>query len=118
MSAQVQFFLDFLKKCSLWVSVVRDMRYHLFLHYGSFLQNLDKDFIQTNMYTTVFCQIICNPQKQCALLLLLSSKSYANIASINIIAGQELQGHFTSDVYHKYLLNIQITLHCKSIYVS
>ena len=57
-----------------------------------------------------------HPLKQCALLLLLSSKSYANIASINIIAGQELQGHFTSDVYHKYLLNIQITLHYKSMY--
>ena len=26
------------------------MRYHLFLHYGLFLQNLEKDFIQTNMY--------------------------------------------------------------------
>ena len=68
--------------------------------------------------TTVFCQITSNPLKQCALLLLLSSKSYANIASINIIAGQELQGHFTSDVYHKYLLNIQITLHCKSMLSS
>ena len=29
------------------------MRYHLFLHYGWFLQNLGKDFIQTNMHTTV-----------------------------------------------------------------
>ena len=30
------------------------MRYHLFLHYGWFLQNLGKDFIRTNMHTTVF----------------------------------------------------------------
>ena len=30
------------------------MRYHLFLHYGWFLQNLGKDFIQTNMHTTVY----------------------------------------------------------------
>ena len=29
------------------------MRYHLFLHYGRFLQNLGKDFIRTNMHTTV-----------------------------------------------------------------
>ena len=29
------------------------MRYHLFLHYGWFLQNLEKDFIRTNMHTTV-----------------------------------------------------------------
>ena len=29
------------------------MRYHLFLHYGWFLQNLGKDFIPTNMHTTV-----------------------------------------------------------------
>ena len=29
------------------------MRYHLFLHYGWFLQNLGKDFIRTNMHTTV-----------------------------------------------------------------
>ena len=29
------------------------MWYHLFLHYGWFLQNLGKDFIRTNMHTTV-----------------------------------------------------------------
>ena len=29
------------------------MRYHLFLQYGWFLQNLGKDFIRTNMHTTV-----------------------------------------------------------------
>ena len=29
------------------------MRYHLFLHYGWFLQNLGKDFIRTNMHTSV-----------------------------------------------------------------
>ena len=29
------------------------MRYHLFLHYGCFFQNLEKDFIRTNMHTTV-----------------------------------------------------------------
>ena len=29
------------------------MRYHLFLHYEWFLQNLGKDFIRTNMHTTV-----------------------------------------------------------------
>ena len=29
------------------------MRYHFFLHYGWFLQNLGKDFIRTNMHTTV-----------------------------------------------------------------
>ena len=29
------------------------MRYHLFLHCGWFLQNLRKDFIPTNMHTTV-----------------------------------------------------------------
>ena len=29
------------------------MRFHLFLHYGWFLQNLGKDFIRTNMHTTV-----------------------------------------------------------------
>ena len=28
---------------------------HLFLHYGWFLQNLGKDFIRTNMHTTVLC---------------------------------------------------------------
>ena len=30
------------------------IRYHLFLHYGWFLQNLEKDFIGTNLHTTVF----------------------------------------------------------------
>ena len=29
------------------------MRYHLFLQYGWFLQNLGKDFIRTNIHTTV-----------------------------------------------------------------
>ena len=29
------------------------MRYHLFLHCGGFLQNLEEDFIRTNMHTTV-----------------------------------------------------------------
>ena len=29
------------------------MRYHLFLYYGWFLQNFAKDFIRTNMHTTV-----------------------------------------------------------------
>ena len=29
------------------------MRYHLFLHYGWFLQYLEKDFIRTNMHTSV-----------------------------------------------------------------
>ena len=29
------------------------LRHHLFLHYGWFLQNLGKEFIRTNMHTTV-----------------------------------------------------------------
>ena len=33
------------------------MRDHFFLYYGWFLQNLRKDFIQTNMHTTVFKEI-------------------------------------------------------------
>ena len=32
--------------------------YNLFLHYGWFLQNLGKDFIRTNMHTTVPFQIM------------------------------------------------------------
>ena len=36
------------------------MRYHLFLHYGWFLQNLGKDHIRTNMHTTVCTQIFDN----------------------------------------------------------
>ena len=35
------------------------MRYCLFLHYVWFLQNLEKDFIQTNMHTTAV-KTICN----------------------------------------------------------
>ena len=31
------------------------MRYHFFLHYGWFLQNLEKDFIPTLLHTTVVC---------------------------------------------------------------
>ena len=34
------------------------MRYHLFLHYGWFLQNLGKDFIRTNMHTTVYSRTL------------------------------------------------------------
>ena len=29
------------------------MRYHLFLHYGRFLQNVGKGCVRTNMHTTV-----------------------------------------------------------------
>ena len=36
------------------------MRYHLFLHYGWFHQNLGKDFIRTNMHTTVCCRGIAH----------------------------------------------------------
>ena len=34
------------------------MRYHFFLHYGWFLQNLEKDFIPTLLHTTVH-SLIC-----------------------------------------------------------
>ena len=34
-------------------NLVVHMRYHLFLHYGQFLQNLGKDFIPSIMHTTV-----------------------------------------------------------------
>ena len=33
---------------------MKTSRYHLFLHYGWFLQNHGKDFIPTNMHTTVY----------------------------------------------------------------
>merc|ERR1711971_1205233 len=36
------------------------MRYHLFLQYGFFLQNLGKDFIRTNMHTTVHPILVCS----------------------------------------------------------
>ena len=38
------------------------MRYHLFLHYGWFLQNIGKDFIPTNMHMTVFGHIHIPPK--------------------------------------------------------
>ena len=51
------------------------MRYHSFLHYGWFLQNLGKDFIPTNMHTTV---VFCTEyfiSLHCALLHLLLKES-------------------------------------------
>ena len=39
-------------------SLAVHMRYHLFLHYGWFLQNLGKDFIPTNMPTTVVLALL------------------------------------------------------------
>ena len=50
-----QFFF-FQKKKSAYLNENKQpdhMRYHLFLHYGWFLQNLGKYFIQTNMHMTV-----------------------------------------------------------------
>ena len=41
------------------------MRYHLFLYYEWFLQNLRKDFIQTNMQTTVFSVLLLILKKIC-----------------------------------------------------
>ena len=49
------------------------MRYHLYLHYGWFLQNLGKDFIQTNMHTTV-----CIPT-HVLVILLPSLLSFTNV---------------------------------------
>ena len=45
--------LSFLKKNCFVFSLWKSAWYHLFLHYEWFLQNLEKDFIQTNMHTTV-----------------------------------------------------------------
>ena len=39
------------------------IRYHLFLHYGWFLQNLGKDFIRTNMHTTVLDTSVISAKK-------------------------------------------------------
>ena len=36
------------------------MRYHLFLHNGWLLQNLEKDFVRTNMHTTVSLRMTKN----------------------------------------------------------
>ena len=38
-------------------------RYHLFLQYGWFLQNNGKDFIRTNMHTTVLTNLFLNVPK-------------------------------------------------------
>ena len=53
-------FLDFVFKTKIFFiffpmknNLAVHMRYHLFLHYGWFLQNLGKDFIPSNMHTTV-----------------------------------------------------------------
>ena len=46
---QKKFFLFFLNEKTKGFH----MRQHLFLHYGWFLQNLEKGFIRTNMHTTV-----------------------------------------------------------------
>ena len=43
-------FIGFFKKNSFFVF----SQWKLFLHYGWFLQNLGKDFIRTNMHTTVY----------------------------------------------------------------
>ena len=48
------------------------MRYHLFLQYGWFLQNLGKEAVRTNMHTTVIiahCAFICFQEKSCPVLL-------------------------------------------------
>ena len=38
------------------------MRYHFFLHYGWFFQNLEKDFIPILLHmTVVFHEITCSP---------------------------------------------------------
>ena len=40
------------------------MRYHLFLHYGWFLQNLGKEAVRTNMHTTVSISLVVRWQRQ------------------------------------------------------
>ena len=41
------------KKIPMKNNLAVHMRYHLFLHYGWFLQNLGKDFIPSTMHTTI-----------------------------------------------------------------
>ena len=56
MGGNFDFFFCFI---SMKINFFFHMRYHLFLHYGWFLQNLGKDFIRTNMHTTVLLEIPC-----------------------------------------------------------
>ena len=44
------------------------MKYHLFLHYGWFLQNLGKEAVRTNMHTTVVIQST-RPQIEFSILI-------------------------------------------------
>ena len=61
------------------------MRYHLFLHYGWFLQNLGKDFIPTNMHTTVGISFGSNAKPFESYLLLLQTRKKFLLNSYSLV---------------------------------
>ena len=65
------------------------MRYHLFLHYGWFLKNLGKDFIPTNMHTTVDFLIVKKLSRT-------SSLYYPNLQFANLCKLRKLPKNFHS----------------------
>ena len=76
------------------------MGYHLFLHYGWFLQNYGKDFIRTNMHTNV----------QCTMYILISSEiRYLSIKKnvFNIILISTEQAKILKKYLHN---NIQLCM--------
>ena len=82
------------------------MRYHFFLHYGWFFQNLEKDFIPILLHTTVGC----------LWSLHLSVKGPCKVASLHISKrNKTLQGHFTEQYNHQKITNKMFWENCTFI---
>ena len=89
-------FLIFFIKEKIWFLVFSNennlafhMRYHFCLHYGWFLQNLGKDFIRTNMHTTViarqnvYCTINNNKRQSSEKKQMIFNLKISTISNIN-----------------------------------
>ena len=87
------------------------MRYHLYLQYGWFLQNLGKDFIRTNMHMTVCCLKII---KWCAV----SHNLNAPPLNINWILRCEKKIVFLKHKYTKWPQAVQCCLIAEFVYFA
>ena len=113
------------------------MRQRLFLHYGWFLQNLEKDFIQTNMHITVkvsICSAVYSRQTSgtlvwpsglqdairyqitiCTYIVQLSKGPY-KIFHTFLLKMQDLLGHFVPFSKDQRYRNLPIQ--CKKIWIK
>ena len=83
------------------------MRYHLLLHYGWFLQNLEKGCIRTNMHTTVSILLQFVSAFLCSKALYFFKKLIFNLILLDKIGSNQINLY---KIYSRFCLWLQIIL--------